>query len=465
MFGLFKKKITHNEAANQFDNSNLIYAYNQIKELSPESREPNYALAEKVFQDFNSFQLKLTREQVGPHLLPNLVPMSLLPYPKKYIKAAYYLYIDLANQKAPDMVRNIQELGFFLFSSYPNYEKYIDRLETVRKVDKSGVAIIQEKFEKLFGTTEISREEYFAGAGSQECSDEKITHDFGCLPNIEEDFDVEDILKEAKEDHFKQEDGEEYDIEKIDGADISLIYEFIDAGVDVSDHLDKFIGEKSSKLALKIIDADSEFGAFNVANNIGHFSKLNQAVAKKLIEKDEAYCVEISLDKFEVLEQNVADLLIENDASDAVLENVNKFFIKDESRLALKIIETDSSSGAFTVAQALDKFTNLNQKVAERLIENNESYAVMENFDKFSNIDGSQLILKIIKCDSEGTDFAVDNLNKFNNLSKQVVLEIIKNETSLHQSTTLSEELSLNIESFTEEAKDLIKETYSTTNY
>ncbi len=190
MFGLFKNKISHKGVVNQYDNSDLIKAYNLIKESVPEYKEPNYALAEKVFQDFNSFQLKLTREQAGPHLLPNLIPMSLLPYPKKYIKAAYYLYIDLANQKAPDMVRNIQELGFFLFSSYPNYEKYIDRLGTVRKVDEPGVAIIQEIFEKLFGTKEISREEYFLGAGSQECSDEKIKYDFGCLPDIEEDINL-----------------------------------------------------------------------------------------------------------------------------------------------------------------------------------------------------------------------------------------------------------------------------------
>lgn len=460
MFGLFKNKITHKDVVNQHDNSALIKAFNQIKTLDPEYEEPNYPLAEKVFQDFNSFQLKLSKEQTGPHLLQNLVPMSLLPYPKKYIKVAYYLYIDLANQKAPDMVRNIQELGFFLFSSYPNYEKYIDRLETVQKVDESGLAIIQEKFEKLFGTKEISKEEYFAGAGSQECSDEKITHDFGFLPNIEEDFDVEDVLKEAKEKHAKQEDEEEYDIEKIDSADISVAYEFIDAGVDISDHLDKFTGEKSSKLALKIIEADSEFGIFNVTNNISHFTKLNQEVAKKLIENDEAYCVGENIDKFTDLNQKTAELLIENDESDVVLENIGKFSIIDESQLALKIISHNPALGAFDVAQAFDKFTDLNQEVAENLVENDESCAVLENFDKFFLTNESRLALKIISHDPDGIYLTVDNLDKFKNLSEKVVSEIIKDKSDIDELPTHFEELNSHLESFTKEAREFIKETY-----
>lgn len=460
MFGLFKNKISHKEVVNPYDNSALIKAYSLIKASVPEYKEPNYALAEKVFQDFNSFQLKLTTEQAGPHLLQNLVPMSLLPYPKKYIKAAYYLYIDLANQKAPDMVRNIQELGFFLFSSYPNYEKYIDRLETVRKVDESGVVIIQEIFEKLFGTKEISREEYFSGAGSQECSDEKILHDFGYLPNIEEDFDVEDILKKVKEGHGGQEDGEEYNIEKIDSADISLIYDFIDAGVDVSDHLDKFTGEKSSKLALKIIEADSEFGAFNVANNIKDFDKLNKKVAEKLIENDEAYCVGENLDKFEGLDQRLAEKLIENDGADAVLNNLDKFLITDENRLALKIIDSDSSLGAFSVMESLDKFTTLSQLVAVKLIENGEAYGVLDNISKFSVTNESQLALKIMEFDSDGTDLVIENFDKFKDLSKRVVSEIINSASPVDGIYELSEEFNSHIGSFAKDAQNFIKETY-----
>lgn len=265
MFGLFKNKNTvknlKDEAVSEFDNSEIINVYHQIKKLDPEHREPNYALAEKVFQDFNSFQLNLMKEHLPLHSLMTLVPMSLLPYPKKYIKASYYLYIDLANQKAPDMVRNIQELGFWLFAGYPNYEKYIAELESIKKVDLTGWVLIQEKFEKLFGAKEISKEDYLAGSGSQDCPDEKIKHDFGYLPVIEEDVDLERISKEVQKNYSKQED-EKYKIEKLDSADISVAYKLINEGVDISSHLDKFIGEKSSKLALKIIEADSEFGNF-----------------------------------------------------------------------------------------------------------------------------------------------------------------------------------------------------------
>ncbi len=220
MFGLFKNKISHREVVNQYDNSDLIKAYNLIKESVPEYKEPNYALAEKVFKDFNSFQLKLFNEHLPLHPLMTLVPMSLLPYPKKYIKAAYYLYIDLANQNAPDMVQNIQELGFWLFNGYPSYEKYIAKIESIGKSDPTGGILIREKFEKLFGSKEISKEDYLAGTGSQDCSDEKIEYDFGYLPDIEEDVDFEKISKEVQKSYGKQED-EEYKIKELNSSDIS----------------------------------------------------------------------------------------------------------------------------------------------------------------------------------------------------------------------------------------------------
>lgn len=270
-------------------------------------------------------------------------------------------------------------------------------------------------------------------------------------PVESESADIIDLVTESSD---------EFDIDKIENADISLAYEFLDDGVDISDYLDKFTGEKSSKLALKIIEADSEFGAFNVANNIKHFDKLNKKVAEKLIENDEAYCVEQNLDKFEQLDQKLAELLIENDAGDAVLENINKFFVKDESRIALKIIDNSSSLGAFIVMQSLDKFTTLSQLIAVKLIENDEAYGVLNNISKFSVTNESQLALKIMEYDSDGVGLIFDNFDKFKDLNKRVVSEIVKNESLLGGILTLSEEFHSHIGSFTKDTQDFIKETY-----
>ena len=379
----------------------------------------------------------------------------------------------------------------------------------------------------------------------------------------------------SPEEYIEEESIEEIDLDKLETIDINYACELLELGIDISNHLDKVVDEKSSRLALKIIEADSEFGAYNVAKNISHFSKLNPEIARKLIENNEVYCVADNIDKFiidnydeivcqlisndvanpivtskllpkvhkktaiqliendsssdlieninqfEDLDQVIAERLIEKDECDSVLENIDKFSIIDESRLALKIIDSDPSLGAFTVVQSLDnfinlsedvavrliecgetdcvleniekfsiidnsrlvlkiidsdsslgafvvtqdldKFTNLNQKVAECLIEKDECDSVLENIDKFSIEDESRLALKIINCDSDGTYLIVDNLFKFKNLNKQVVSEIIKNETSLHKSLTLSQELNLNLGSFTKEAKDFIKETYPIT--
>ena len=252
------------------------------------------------------------------------------------------------------------------------------------------------------------------------------------LISPKDDFDDTEILKEISEDHGKDEGGDEYDVEKIDDADISLAYKFIDKGIDISDHLERFIGEKSSKLALKIIEADSEFGAFNVASNIHNFSKLDKNIALRLIEKDESYCVKDNVDIFVGLDQVVAERLIENDGTDDVLDNFGKFYIANENRLVLKILDYDQSLGAFSVTEAIDKFTNLNQKVAERLIENDGGDAVLENIDKFSITDESRLALKIIDNDPSLGAFTVTQFfDKFTNLNQKVAECLIENDEAL----------------------------------
>lgn len=103
------------------ENQEIISIYHQIKEVAPDYDEPNYTLAEKVFREFNDFNLKNINE-IKCHLIP--IPKSLLPYPKNYIKCAYYLFRENAEkQRDLKMFNLIQEVGCSLFfGDYPDYD-------------------------------------------------------------------------------------------------------------------------------------------------------------------------------------------------------------------------------------------------------------------------------------------------------------------------------------------------------
>ena len=58
----------------------------------PDYNEPNYELAKKVFLDFNDFNLRNIENGLAIYL--GFIPKSLLPYPKNYIKCAYYIFLD-----------------------------------------------------------------------------------------------------------------------------------------------------------------------------------------------------------------------------------------------------------------------------------------------------------------------------------------------------------------------------------
>jgi hypothetical protein len=53
----------------------------------------------------------------------------------------------------------------------------------------------REKFKSLYGSYQISKEQYDSSPSSKDAPDEKLTHDFGYLPEIEEDVDFDVISK------------------------------------------------------------------------------------------------------------------------------------------------------------------------------------------------------------------------------------------------------------------------------
>lgn len=189
------------------ENEEIISAYNLIKRSVPDYDELNYELAKKVFLDFNDFNLRNNENGLTMYL--KFIPKSLLPYPKNYIKCAYYIFLEkLKKEKNLKMFKNVQEIGVSLFLEYPDYKKYKENLagkntngngkKWIDEVFKDMVPNPRETFKKLYGVYEISEEDYNSSPSSKDCSDEKLIHDFGVLPEIEEDVDMGEIMKENK---------------------------------------------------------------------------------------------------------------------------------------------------------------------------------------------------------------------------------------------------------------------------
>lgn len=184
------------------ENRRIICAYNILKEYNS-SCEPNYELAEKVFREFNRFNLK-NIDEIGV-CYEDYIPKSLLPYPKNYIKCAWYIYQDcLAKNKEVHQLRVIQEVGTFLFMGYPDYNQYKKNLKSKKTID-DAIKLhqnidLRENFKRLYGCYEISEEDYNSSPNSVDCTDEKLIHDFGFLPEIEEDTDISEISEKFLKD-------------------------------------------------------------------------------------------------------------------------------------------------------------------------------------------------------------------------------------------------------------------------
>lgn len=189
-----------------YSNESLIRIYHQMKDewkLIP-ADEPNYELARKVFLDFNEFNQK----NLDIHMMYlGFVPKSLLPYPKNYIKCAYYIFLEsLKKEKNLEAFKAAQNVGMVLFTYYPDYEKYQENLKHKAMYDdvvfKDGNPFNgrspREEFKKLYGAYQISKEEYDSSTSSTDATNEKLIYDYGFLPKIEEDIDVEKISEKIQ---------------------------------------------------------------------------------------------------------------------------------------------------------------------------------------------------------------------------------------------------------------------------
>lgn len=197
ILGIFKES-TPLQKSKEEENEEIISIYNQMRVAVPSYDEPNYTLAEKVFLEFNDFNLR--NNENGLRIYFNFIPKSLLPYPKNYIKCAYYIFLErLKKEENPKMFRNVQEVGAYLFTGYPDYKKYKENV-TGKNTNGNGKKWIddalknaspnpRESFKKLYGVYEVSEEDYYSSPSSVDSTDEQLIHDFGFLPEIEKDLD------------------------------------------------------------------------------------------------------------------------------------------------------------------------------------------------------------------------------------------------------------------------------------
>lgn len=191
------KKDTPSPKSKEEENEGIVSAYNLLRRAVADYNEPNYELAQKVFCEFADFNLKNINEINQIYL--QYIPASLLPYPKNYIKCAYYIFSEKAKKdKSLKLFNVIQEVGVLLFSCYPDYDNYKKELKKKKITDDALKDINpnpREQFKKLYGVYEVSEEDYNSSPSSVDSTDERLIHDFGFLPEIEKDIDWDEIRK------------------------------------------------------------------------------------------------------------------------------------------------------------------------------------------------------------------------------------------------------------------------------
>lgn len=193
------------------ENEDIIFVYNRLRRDIPDFNEPNYELAKKVFLDFNDFNLRNNENGLTMYL--NFIPKSLLPYPKNYIKCAYYIFLEqLKKEDNLEIFRNVQEIGVSLFLEYPDYKRYKENLigkytngngkKWIDDVFKDTIPNPRETFKKLYGVYEISEEDYNSSPSSIDSTRKKLIRDFGILPEIEEDVDMGEMMEKNRKEKY-----------------------------------------------------------------------------------------------------------------------------------------------------------------------------------------------------------------------------------------------------------------------
>ncbi|PID31333.1 hypothetical protein CR983_01680 [Candidatus Saccharibacteria bacterium] len=210
-------------------------------------------------------------------------------------------------------------------------------------------------------------------------------------------------------------------------ADEALTLIEADEAWAVTDYIERFHG-LDARVANALINTEEAWEARVVAAYLEKFQGVNHVeIAHKLIEVGAAKSVAKYLEKFQgVNHVEIAHKMIESDRSWAVALYLEKFQGLDHTEIALKIIEAGEPRA---VANCLEKFQGVNHvEIAHKMIES-DGGVVVTYFEKFQGLDHTEIALKLIK--KLGADDVANNLEKFHNLDVRVAEAMIKGGKAL----------------------------------
>ena len=297
--------------------------------------------------------------------------------------------------------------------------------EVAFKLIESGVEGVSENLGKFQGSNEdIASKLIKTGM-------DKVKSDF-------EEFQGPSI--ESKETVLKRiEDGEGWDVvmnSELDlDKEVALKLIEVGDGEEVIGHLDRF-QNLDEEVAIKLIEA----GISRILQSAAEFNglKLDKEFALKLIEVGKGYEVINCLNRFQNLDEEIALKLMCCDL-DLMAEHLNKFEGLGK-RFVLKLIEIVDDTEVTYFMDRYNKFQDLDKEVAFKLIEMGEGWWVIKNLKNFQGLVlNKEFALKLIECtdrdaneDNEenesGSRILIENLNKFQDLDKEVAFKLIEME-------------------------------------
>ena len=180
-----------------------------------------------------------------------------------------------------------------------------------------------------------------------------------------------------------------------------------------------------NEIALKLIE---EGKVEAVAEHLNEFHNLSNEVALKLIEKGEGNKVGVYIDRFQGLNyQEIALALIAARKSIILADTIEKFHGLDRKEIALRIIQ--SGYGQYVIIERnIEKFHELDQEVALKLIEAGEGGKVVGCIEKFKDINYSEIALKLIERGCQQQLMNRSCWAKFKHLDRRVALSLMEHE-------------------------------------
>lgn len=236
----------------------------------------------------------------------------------------------------------------------------------------------------------------------------------------------------------------------LDNLNYDTVKKIIEAGggLAVADNINKFKKFDQNKIVLDMINANQDLGT--IENRLKNFDGFNSGeIALKLLDNGICHFVAHNLDKFKDIDCNkVALKIIKSKNRKVFLDNFDKFEELD-SEVALELFNKENTTNfghldpKFVVDKFkanINKFKELNLEVALLILENKNyhddmgAYFISNNFEKFKEIDHSNLALKVLELTKQkdhSLHYVVyyeyrDLLNKLNGFNSEVALKVLE---------------------------------------